>query len=306
MNRSVEGGSYRCALVVDYWTDVDRTLLAAIAEATGLGFQEYGHASFGKAYGEVYAAGGHLMLEVSCIEAQTKAMFVWAESAECAAAVRDVIGAAMPVWSEPMLRAQLERSLEREPERLVALMMACGGGDPEQGTLDLLQRALDHQDQRVRQAAEYARLVASELGRPPVVTQEEREEILRPVRPVSGYEDWVTVRAGVVDRAVPRPVTWLRTRHRDPDEVVRWLGDNWGLATIPYGDDIPAWYEEIYVHEEDERTAMHVVWHKALGRVHIALHGDAVDATAAALVNVRQLKAKILDGQPEGWERTSP
>jgi hypothetical protein len=38
--------------------------------------------------------------------------------------------------------------------------------------------------------------------------------------------------------------------------------------------------------------------------VHAALHGEAVDATAAALV--KDLGVEILDGPPEGWDRTAP
>jgi hypothetical protein len=306
MLQTVDGGPYRCALMVKLEAEVDDGLLAAIAEATGWVFEEYGYGGFGgETTATVYEAGGNLLMEVLCDEIGVKAIFVRADSAEHAVAIRDAVGAAMPAWSEQMLRAQLADTLEQQPDALVALLMACGGANPDQETLDLLQRALDHPSERVRRAAEYARLVASELVHPPVVMREqERElaEILRPARPLSGEPDWITVRAGVPDRAVPRPVTWLRTPLDEPDDVEFWTYQaNWNLLAIGDQDD-PEWAEVIYS-PKDARTALHVVQHPALGPVHVALHGEAVAATSAALVE--ELDAEILDGPPEGWARTA-
>jgi hypothetical protein len=128
----------------------------------------------------------------------------------------------------------------------------------------------------------------------------------RPVdilRPAAGDAGWATVRAGIPDRAVPRPVTWLRTTFADSRPVSRWAWDaDWDLMAGPDPND-PECQERIYV-PMDQRTALHVVQHPALGQVHVALHGDEVDTTAAALV--ADLGGVVLDGPPAGWERTAP
>ncbi|GAB3418738.1 hypothetical protein [Flindersiella endophytica] len=310
MLQAVEGGPYRCALVVKLEAEVDEALLAAIAEATGLRFEEYGYGGFGgETSATVYTSGDNLLMDVLCDEAGVKAMFVWADSAEHATGVRDAIGAAMPAWSEQMLRGQLEGTYEDTPEALVALLMACGGANPGQETLDLLQRALDHDDEEVQAAAEYARLVASELRHPPVVMREqperELEEILRPaepIQPAAGESRHVTVRAGIPDRAVPRPVTWLSTPYDDPDDLLFWMMRAGWVAEVMDIRPDSEWHEQIYC-PRDRRTALHLVQHPAVGNVHIALHGNAVDATAAALVT--DLGAEILAGPPEDWERTA-
>jgi hypothetical protein len=307
MLQVVDGGLYRCALVVRLEDGVDDELLAGIAEATGLEFDLHGTGGFGgEILAGVYQAGDNLLIEVLSDEVGAKALFVWADSEEHAIAIRDTIGEHMPAWSEPMLRAQLADTIAEQPGALVALVMAAGGAQPEQETLDLLQHALDHDDEKVRQAAEYARLVASELAHPPVVirldTDQELSEILRPAEPVAGEQNWITVRAGEQERAVPRPVTWLSTPLDDPEEVGIWAYKaNWNILSIRDRDD-PDWFEDIHA-PNDERTALHIVKHPALGTVHIALHGEAVDATAAALVS--DLAAEILDGPPPGWDRTA-
>lgn len=305
MLQVVEGGPYRCALVIRLGDGVDDDLLAEIAEATGLTFVLYGNGGFGgEVLAAVYAAGGNLLMEVLSDEVGAKALFVWADSAERAVVIRDVIGAGMSAWSERTLRAQLERDFAEQPGALVSLLMAAGGANPEPETLGLLRRALDHDDDEVRQAAEYARLVASELRHPPVVMRDEPEraleEILRPARTVGGDRNCVTVRAGLPDRAVPRPVTWLKTPLDDPDDVGFWTWNaDWRLMAVHEDAD---WYEDIYS-PRDKRTALHIVRHPALAAVHVALHGEAVEATAAALVEA--LGAEILDGPPAGWERTA-
>ncbi|GAA2395321.1 hypothetical protein GCM10010404_61020 [Nonomuraea africana] len=302
MLQAVEGGPYRCALVIRIEGGVDDDLLAEIAEATGLNFALYGNGGFGgESVAAVYTADGNLLMEVLCDEVGAKALFIWANSTERAVAIRDVIGARWSTWSEQMLRAQLEETFEEQPTALVALLMAVGGATPEPETLDLLQRALDHDDTKVRQAAEYARLVASEFVHPPVVMRAEPkralDEILRPARPVEGDQHWVTVRAGLPDRSVPRPVTWLRTPVDDPEDVAFWAGQAyWILLAIDDRDD-SGWHEEIFC-PRDKRTALHIVRHPALGNVHVALHGEAVDTTAAALVE--DLGAEVLAGPPAG------
>jgi hypothetical protein len=304
----VASGQVRCALVVRLEDGVDDDLLAAIADTTGLDFTLYGSGGFGgETLADVYKANDNLLMEVLSDEVGAKALFVWADSADQAVAVRDVIGERLPVWSEQMLRAQLADTVEAAPEALVALMMAAGGAAPDQETLDLLQHALDHDDDNVRTAAEYARLVASELVHPPVVLRDQPEkerelaEILRPAEPVDGFFNWVTVRAGIPDRAVPRPVTWLRTPYDDPDDMLRWTWDaDWDILAISDQDD-QTWHEDVYC-PRDKHTAMHVVRHAALGAVHVAVHGEAAEATAASLV--ADTGAELLDGPPENWDRT--
>jgi hypothetical protein len=307
MIQVVNGGPYWCALAIRYDDEVDDALLARIAEATGVTFDHFGDGGFGgETLATVYSSGDNLLIEVESDVAGAKAVFVRADSAERAAGIRDVVGASMPAWSEQMLRAQLEESLEGKHSALVALLMSTGGVKPEQETLDLLQRALDHDNAEVRQAAEYGQMIATELSHSPVVSREPEHVavgILQPARPVTGKEGWVSVRAGTPDRAVPRPVTWLRTPFDDPEEVERWAWiADWDIREIHNQDDV-AWYENIYT-PMVERTALHVVRHEALGSVHIALHGEDVDGTASALVD--DLGAEILDGPPAGWERTSP
>jgi hypothetical protein len=307
MLQVVNGGPYRCALVIRLEDGVDDELLAALADTTGLDFDLHGTGGFGgETVAAVYAAGENLLMEVLSDEVGAKALFVWADSAEHAVAVRDVIGAHMSAWSEPMLRAQLVDTIAEQPAALVPLMMAAGGTEPEPETLELLQLALDHDDEEVRQAAEYARLVASELVDPPIVVRvdldQELQEILRPAQPVAGERNWITVRAGERERAVPRPVTWLSTPLDDPEAVSIWAYKaDWDILVIRDQDD-PDWFEDILA-PMDGRTALHIVRHPALGTVHVALHGEAVEATAAALAT--DLGADILNGPPPGWERTA-
>ena len=52
------------------------------------------------------------------------------------------------------LRKQL--SLETNPYGLLPLLMATDGAAPERATADLLQRALEHPSEQVRDAADYA------------------------------------------------------------------------------------------------------------------------------------------------------
>jgi hypothetical protein len=304
----MHGGRHWCALVVQVEDGVDDGLLAEIASRTGLDFELYGSGGFGgETLADVYEADGCLLMEVLSDEVGAKALFVRADSAERAVAVRDVIGATLPVWSEQMLREQLADTFEAAPEALVALMMAAGGARPDQETLDLLQRALDHEDHNVRVAAEYAQLVAAELAHPPVTMplrdepERELDEILRPAQPVDGFFNWVTVRAGEPERTVPRPVTWLRTSYDDTDVMIRWTWDaNWDITAVSDQND-EAWDECVHL-PRDKRTAMHVVMHEALGSVHIALHGEAAEATAVALVEAGE--AERLAGPPTGWEQT--
>ena len=125
MVEAVAGGQVRCALVVRLEDGVDDDLLAAIADTTGLDFRLHGSGGFGgETLADVYMADGNLLMEVLSDEVGAKALFVWADSADRAVAVRDVIGERLPVWSEQMLRAQLADTFEAAPEALVALMMA--------------------------------------------------------------------------------------------------------------------------------------------------------------------------------------
>ncbi|TDD81611.1 hypothetical protein E1293_18215 [Actinomadura darangshiensis] len=307
----VDGGPYRCALLVRYEDEVDETLLAALAGATGLKFEYYGNGGFGgETLADVYAdeSGGNLLIEVMADEVGAKAMFVRAESAERAIAIRSVVGERYRVWTEQMLRAQLEESLTEAPMSLVAMMMAVGGATPEPETMALLQRALGHREGAVREAAEYARQVAGELVHEPVVMRDAPREkptgVLAPVRPVEGDEDWVTVRPGLPDRAVPRPVTWLRLATDDPDKAVIWANRaDWFLDVIGRVTDVSDWQETVYT--MDEETALHIVRHPALGSaVHCAVHGTEAEATAAALREA--LGGEILDGPPPRLQQAAP
>ncbi|GAA1596899.1 hypothetical protein GCM10009678_93500 [Actinomadura kijaniata] len=308
--QTLAGGPYRCALVIRPTDGVDDDLLTEIADATGLNFALYGHGGFGgESTATVYTAGDDLLMEVVCDETDAKALFVRARSAEHAAAIRNVIAARRPFWNEPTLRARLEENLHEQPRALVALLMATGGAPPEPETAELLQRALDHDAEEVRNAAEYARLVATELVHPVLVQKAqpkpELEPILRPARPVDDERHWITVRAGVPERAVPRPVTWLRTPFDDPDEAVFWAAARacWILLAVDDRDGT-GWHEEIFSEPRGYRTALHIVRHPAVDKVHLALHGDAADTTATELV--RDLGAEVLAGPPAGWERTAP
>ncbi|MEV5572483.1 hypothetical protein AB0L06_20765 [Spirillospora sp. NPDC052269] len=177
MLQTVEGGRYWCALVIRVEDEVDDALLAAIASATALTFEEYGSGGFGgETLAAVWKAGDNLLMEVECDEVGVKAVFVRADTAERAAAIRSAVGEHMSAWSEQMLRAQLVDSFTEAPQALVALLMATGGARPDGETLDLLQRALDHENEEVRHFAEYAGLVAGELGHPPVVMHEDESE----------------------------------------------------------------------------------------------------------------------------------
>ncbi|WP_433473214.1 hypothetical protein ACQPZP_30795 [Spirillospora sp. CA-142024] len=308
----VDGGPYRCALVVRYEDEADEALLGALADATGLTFEYYGNGGFGgETLADVYAdaSGRNLLIEVMADEVGAKAMLVRSESAERAVAIRSVVGERFRVWTEQMLRAQLESSLTEAPWTLVAMMMAVGGATPEPETMDLLQRALDHGDDDVREAAEYAREVAGELVHPPVVMRDAPREkptgVLAPERPVEGEEDWVTVRPGIPDRAVPRPVAWLRLATDDAEKPAIWAyTEDWDIAVIGRDTDGSGWTEAIYT-TTDEEAALHIVQHPALGTaVHVAVHGTGAEATAVALREA--LGGEALAGLPPGLERTAP
>ncbi|MEV0664918.1 hypothetical protein ACIBI3_16630 [Actinomadura luteofluorescens] len=308
----VDGGPYRCALVVRYEDEIDDSLLGALADATGLTFAYYGNGGFGgETLADVYAdaSGRSLLIEVVADEVGAKAVFVRAESADEAVAIRTVVGERFQVWTEQTLRAQLEGALADAPWTLVAMMMATGGAEPDPETVGLLQRALGHGDDDVRQAAEYARTVAAELVHPPVVMREAPRErptgVLAPARPVGGEQDWVTVRPGIPDRAVPRPVVWVRLATDDAEKPAVWsFREDWNIAVIGRDTDGSGWKEAIYT-TMDEETALHIVEHPALGTVvHTAVHGTHAEATAAALREA--LGGEILDGPPPGLERTAP
>ncbi|MFC4911582.1 hypothetical protein [Actinomadura gamaensis] len=309
MLHTVDGGRYWCALVVKLEAGVDDALLAAIADATSLTFEYFGTGGFGgETLAEVWKAGDNLLMEVLCDEVGVKALFVRADSAERAITIRSTIGETMPAWSEQMLRAQLADAFTESPQALVALLMATGGARPDDETLDLLQRALDHDDDEVRHFADYAGQVAAELAHPPVVMHEDEserplEEALRPAGPVSGEQRWVTVRPGVPGRAVPRPVTWLKTPLDHPDKIIPWTMDHdWGFAVLHDLND-PAWHEDIYTGRED-RTALHVVQHEALGSsVYLAVHGDDTEEAVASLTDF--CNAEILPDAPSGLAETA-
>ncbi|GAA4295751.1 hypothetical protein ACFQY7_23760 [Actinomadura luteofluorescens] len=307
----VDVGPYRSALVIRYEDGVDDALLSALADATGLTFAYYGNGGFGgETLADVYAdaSGRTLLIEVAADEVGVKAVFVRAESADEAVAIRAVIGEHVQVWTEQTLRAQLEGTLSDAPWTLVALMMATGGAEPDPETADLLQRALGHGDGDVREAAEYARAVAAELVHAPVVMREAPRErptgVLAPARPVEGEEDWVTVRPGIPNRAVPRPVVWVRLATDDAERAAVWaFTEDWNIAVVGRDTDGSGWKEAIYT-TMDEETALHIVEHPALGTVvHTAVHGTHAEATAAALREA--LGGEILDGAPPGLERTA-
>ncbi|WP_026415999.1 hypothetical protein [Actinomadura oligospora] len=308
MLQTVEGGRYWCALVIRLEDEVDDALLAAVGDATGLSFEQYGTGGFGgETLAEVWKAGDNLLMEVLCDEVGVKAVLVRADTAEHAIAIRSAVGDHMSAWSEQMLRAQLVDSFAESPQALVALLMATGGARPDDETLDLLQRALDHENEEVRHFAEYAGLVAGELGHPPVVmhddaSERELEEILRPARPVEGDQEWVTVRAGEPGRTVPRPVTWLKTSLDDLDDVLWWVGDQFWVMMISRDHIDRTWQEDIHLSPGYD-TALHVVRHEALGSVHLALHGKDVEATVAQLTE--EFGAEVLPEAPAALASTA-
>jgi hypothetical protein len=141
-------GQHWTGLVIrpDDWLDND--LLAAITLATGTTFERIGRTDAGT----VFAAGNEQIIEVEC--AGAKALFLRLHSPSRTAAITAAIRRHTLVWSEPVLRSQL--SLETDPYGLIPLLMATGGAAPEPATADLLQRALEHPSEQVREAADYA------------------------------------------------------------------------------------------------------------------------------------------------------
>ncbi|MGH3728133.1 MAG: hypothetical protein ACRDTU_05210 [Micromonosporaceae bacterium] len=140
-------------------------------------------------------------------------MLIRTKEAEDAVAIRQLVGDRLGGWSEQMIRAQLEAHPDGDPEAMVALAMAAGGGPIQQESLDLLRRAADGGDAKASGLAAYALQVAVDLAEPPIIRREQEHdlaEVLRPERPVDGDEGWVTARVGVPGRAIPREVTWLR------------------------------------------------------------------------------------------------
>jgi hypothetical protein len=141
-------GQHWTGLVIrpDDWLDND--LLAAITLATGTTFERLGSID----QGIVFAAGAEQIIEVEC--AGAKALFLRTRSPQRTAAIVASINRHTLTWTEPMLREQLR--LETDPYGLVPLLMATGGAPPEPATADLLQQALEHPSEQVREAANYA------------------------------------------------------------------------------------------------------------------------------------------------------
>ncbi|WP_344591116.1 hypothetical protein [Actinomadura vinacea] len=297
----VDGGEVRCGLVVRPGAEVDDALLERLD-----GFAFIGNGGFGaEAVADVYGAGDDLLIEAAIPELGVKTMMIWAGSVERAVALREIVGDHFQqVWTERILRDQVRGALPDGAWTLVAMMMALGGGPAERETLELLRECQEHADEGVREAADYAEKVAKELLNPPMVMREEpRGELawaLRPAAPVDGEQNWVTVRAGVPERAVPRPVIWLRVA---ADDAESWIWDtNLDMRVLFTREDSP-WSEAIYT-SRDGRTAIHIVRHTALGHDVAAVHGDDALATAASLS--KETNGELLDGPPDGWERTAP
>ena len=148
MSEEPTSGQHWTGLVIrpDDWLDKD--LLTAITLATGTTFERLGRT----ASGTVFAAGDEQIVEVEC--AGAKALFLRLRSAERTAAVIEAVNRHTLTWTEPVLRSQL--SLETDPYGLVPLLMATGGAAAEPATADLLERALVHPSEQVREAAGYA------------------------------------------------------------------------------------------------------------------------------------------------------
>jgi hypothetical protein len=298
-------GKVRCALAVRYDAGIDEDLLRAVAEETGREFSPYGSGMFGtEVLATLYSdASGGLLIEAEAIEVPVKAVLVWTEEAEHAVAVRQVVGDRLRGWSEQMIRGQIESEPDGDPQVMVALAMATGGGPMQRESVDLLQRAAASDDERVCVTAEYALRVAADLQDPPVVKKEavrELPEVLRSGTAVDGPERWVTARAGVGGRQIPRPVTWLRGPGASGAiDTCSWDG-NWHFEVA--GQTTDDWYEDIWT-AGDACTAVHVVEHPALGGVHIAVHGADVDAVVATLRATADLE--LLDAAPAELPRTA-
>ncbi|MGH3658820.1 MAG: hypothetical protein ACRDUA_19365, partial [Micromonosporaceae bacterium] len=63
-------------------------------------------------------------------------MLIRTKEAEDAVAIRQLVGDRLGGWSEQMIRAQLEAHPDGDPEAMVALAMAAGGGPIQQESLD--------------------------------------------------------------------------------------------------------------------------------------------------------------------------
>jgi hypothetical protein len=308
MIRFVRGGPFRCALVVRSGDAVDDELLGELASRTGMTFHEAGNGGFGGGpVADVYVdeSGDTVLIEAVDPDTGVKAFLVRAASADQAVAVRDVIGDRFAVWTEQTLRAQLADTLAEQPWTLVPLMMAVGGAEPEPATLELLDSGLRHEDEEVRAAAGHAEALAKELLDDPAVLPDvpvsELKPVLRPTRPVEGAEYWVTVRPGVPERAVPRPVTWLRLPAGVVDPLPDFTWDeDWFLEVASPTTDV--FQEEIWT-DENGRTALHDVTHHELAGRYFAVHGDDTETVTATL---RQAGVQLLDGPPEGLARTAP
>ncbi|KPC62878.1 hypothetical protein [Streptomyces chattanoogensis] len=303
-------GMVRCALVVPSTAEVDDALLKAVADVSGKVFSRYGSGMFGtEVLATLYAdRSGDLLIEARAVDVPVTAVLIRTGVLEDALAVRQMVGDQLRGWSEQMIRAQLEAEPDGDPQLMVALVMATGGGPVEPESLDLLQRAAAADDARVRDLAAYALQIAADLSDPPVVRKEQPSglaEVLRPEVPVDGDEDWVTARPGSGARQIPRPVTWLHgPGAAEAVHSCGWDGD-WLIAVAggPASGPGPGWSEEIWT-TEDGRTAVHRVDHPALEGTHIAVHGTDTAAVTAALTDAGAVR--ILDAPPAGLPRTAP
>ncbi|MGW7685461.1 hypothetical protein ACWGID_32265 [Kribbella sp. NPDC054772] len=152
MSEQPASGQHWTGLVIrpDDWLDND--LLAAIALATGTSFERVGTGDLGI----VFAAGTEQIIEVECADVRAKALFLRTRSPDRAALITEAVNRHTLTWTETMLANQVQHGLEADPYLLVPLLMATGGAVPQAATTDLLQRALEHPSEQVREAADYA------------------------------------------------------------------------------------------------------------------------------------------------------
>ncbi|AZM46314.1 hypothetical protein DMB38_11225 [Streptomyces sp. WAC 06738] len=296
----------RCALVVPHDAHVDEELLQAVAMASGKEFSVDASGMFGiEVLATLYSdEAGDLLIEAQAVEVPVKAVLVRTAVPEDAVAIRQVVGDRLHGWSEQMIRARIEAEPDGDPQLMVALAMAVGGGSIEQESLSLLQRAAVVDDEKVRGLAAYALQVAADLADPPIVRKEEEREladVLRPRAPVDDGDDWVTARPGISGRQIPRPVTWLRGADASKAITECSWDDDWLMEVA--GDTRSDWYEDIWI-TENQRTAIHKIEHPALGGVHIAVHGMDTTAIVAALGMKGDLE--VLDTPPDCLPRTAP
>lgn len=295
-----------CGLVIPPDAEIDSDALKALADETGHRFSYYGTGGFGtELLAELYRdEADNLLITADAIDAGVSAVRISTATTDEAIAIRQAVGDHFGAWSEQTLRAQAERDgVESAPFLLVALAMSNGAGPLEDATVDLINEAVDHEDEQIAGWAALAVRIWNELQNPPMIISAGEERplapVLRPADPVDGATGHITAIPGTAPgRTIPGSARWLRAADGNAVFHPAMADHDWSFAVA--GAPGSDWNEEIAV-TKDERTAIHLLQHSSLDTDYLVVHGD--DLTTVVTQLSEAYEAVVLDAPPD-LERT--